>query len=130
MSDPFDPLQDLLLGSKFSEFEKVTKSYLETELPRLQSPIQSAEQKLQAVQDKFDDPDQIFNLLLPALTAIINDKMVLSKQDVIDSIVPIIDEIIAGKKRQDKSGMITAFTQNTKYGIMYGYCISYHNQLP
>jgi len=108
LSDPFDPLQDLLLGSKFSEFEKVTKSYLETELPRLQSPIQSAEQKLQAVQDKFDDPGKIFNLLLPAITAIINEQMLLSQPQVIDSIVPIIDEIIAGKKRQDKSGMINA----------------------
>lgn len=106
--DPLDALQDLLLGCKFSEFEKVTKGYLETELPRLQNQINSAEQKLQAVQDKFDDHDQIFNLLLPAMTAIINSQIAMYKQDVIASIVPIIDQIIAGKKQQDKSGMINA----------------------
>jgi len=108
VSDPFDALQDLLLGSKLSEFEEITKTYIETELPKLHEKIDSAEQKLQSVQAKFEAPDEIFKLLVPAITEILDRKITASKKDVISSLVPIIDEIISGKKQQDKSGMIEA----------------------
>lgn len=108
VSDPFDALQDLLLGSKLSEFEEITKACLETELPKLHEKIASTDQKLQTVQENFDDPDKIFQLLVPAIQEIISREITASKEDVISSIVPIIDEIITSKKRQNKSGMIDA----------------------
>lgn len=107
-TDPLAALQDLLLGSKLSEFEKVTKDCIDNELPKLQKKIDVAEQKLQAVEDKFDNPDQIFQLLTPGIRNIVNSQMIDSKEDILASIVPIIDEIIAGRKRQNKSGMINA----------------------
>ncbi|MGC9523979.1 MAG: OmpA family protein [Limnospira sp.] len=108
LPDPFDALQDLLLGSKLSEFEEITKTYIEGELPRLHEKIDSTEQKLRAVQEKFEAPDAIFQLLVPAIMEILEREFSASKQEIISSIVPVIDEIIASKKRQNKSGMIDA----------------------
>jgi outer membrane protein OmpA-like peptidoglycan-associated protein len=106
--NPVERLQNLLFGSIVSDFERVKKLLLDSELPGVRHLLATIEYKLGNLEHQIYDPDELIKLLLPWIAELLSLKVADSKQEVVRAIVPIIDEVIKGRSLEDKQAMSAA----------------------
>ena len=72
--------------------------------------LKQIEEKLAHLEYELHDPQELINLLLPLIAELLSLKVAESKDEVIEAIVPIIDQVIGEKSQQDKIAMIKALS--------------------
>lgn len=108
LGNPVERLQHILVGSVVSDFERVKKLLLDSELPGVRHLLATIEHKLGNLEHQIYDPNELIKLLLPWIADILSLKVADSKEEVVRAIVPIIDEVIKGRSLEDKEAMSAA----------------------
>jgi outer membrane protein OmpA-like peptidoglycan-associated protein len=108
IGNPLERLQNLLVGSVVSDFDRVKKLLLDSELPGVRHLLATIEHKLGNLEHQIYDPDELIKLLLPWIAELLSLKIADSKEEVVRAIVPIIDEVIKGRSKENKEAMSAA----------------------
>ncbi|MBW4647109.1 MAG: OmpA family protein [Kastovskya adunca ATA6-11-RM4] len=114
--------EDSLLTSQLSAILRQTQPNLEEEsIQRLQNVLYDAvipndrqiisklAENLANLERKIYDPNELIVLLLPLIAELISLKIVESKEEVVQAVFPIIDQVIQEKSQKDRAAMGRAF---------------------
>lgn len=95
----------------YDAYKRLQVLLLEPELSELQGLIHQFDQKLTSIEQQIYEPQELINLLLPIISELLNRKIndsPESKASIINSITPIIHELIQAKTQEDKRSIATA----------------------
>ncbi|NJR14376.1 MAG: OmpA family protein [Calothrix sp. CSU_2_0] len=86
----FEKLQDILVGTELTDLNNLTTT-IQNNLTKLEHQIY--------------DPQELINLLLPSISAVLKLKIAESKEEIAEIISPIVDRAIRSRTEEDKSSI-------------------------
>ena len=90
-----EQLQSLLIGSELSAFH---------------GSMAVLKQRVDGLEDQLYEPAALLKLLPPRVTELLTHKLVMSKEELVQAIAPIIDQAIQSRGEQDKVAMSSALS--------------------
>jgi outer membrane protein OmpA-like peptidoglycan-associated protein len=98
------------LTSSAAQFQQLQQLLMGAELGTLNHLIADSEQKLLKLENQIYQPQELSQLLLPRFGEVLIQKVATSKEEIIDAIAPIIDQIIQARSQQNRQSMGDAIT--------------------
>jgi outer membrane protein OmpA-like peptidoglycan-associated protein len=92
-------------------FQQLQQILVGAELGALNDLILGSEQKLLKLEHQIYDPQALSQLLIPRVGEVLIQKVANSKEEIIDAIAPIIDQIIQARSQQNRQSMGNAITE-------------------
>jgi outer membrane protein OmpA-like peptidoglycan-associated protein len=99
------------LSAATPTFQQLQQILVGAELGALNNLILGSQQKLLKLEHQIYDPQELSQLLLPRVGEVLIQKVASSKEEIIDAIAPIIDQIIQARSQQNRQSMGNAITE-------------------
>ncbi|MFB2937612.1 OmpA family protein [Aerosakkonemataceae cyanobacterium BLCC-F154] len=97
----------------YDAYKRLQVLLLEPELGDLDNLIKNLEQKLANIEQQIYEPQQLINLLLPIISELLSRKIndsQQSKESIINTITPIVHDLIKAKTQEDENSIASAIS--------------------
>ncbi len=97
------------LDNSITLFERWQRLLLTQEVMDSRQMIANFKTKLESLEHQIYEPTELTNLLLPLIAEILTLKVAESREDVVQAIGPVVDEMIQHRAQQDMMALACAF---------------------
>jgi hypothetical protein len=122
-SIPLLPIEQAIDPQAFHHLQQILVG---AELEALNHLMTGAEAKLAKIEHQIYEPMALNQLLLPRLGEVLAEKIAVSKEEIVNVIAPIIDQIIESRTRQDRASMGNAIAAALSPAITEN--VTYHSE--